>query len=120
MGPDLWAFDNPYAFGVSLRVGGYLAALTYSVLTAWAFLANLREWRNWTSTRWVALLIAVTLGLAGSGLFLVSLPGAEILPLPRMPGILDTPYAPLFGAVAVLLVGGWMGIGWYSYYQHHG
>jgi PAS domain S-box-containing protein len=111
MGPDLWVFDNPYAFGVSLRVGGYLAALTYSVLTAWAFLANLREWRNWTSTRWVALLIAVALGLAGSGLFLVSLPGAEILPLPRLPGILDAPYAPLFGAVAVLLVGGWMGIG---------
>jgi len=111
MGLDLWAFDSLQTVWLPRQAAGYALVALYLLVLLWAIRPYWAEWRDrLTGASVVALAVAVVLGSLASGLFLVYLPGPEILPLPFLPDVPPVPGAPLFGALPILLVGGWLGV----------
>jgi len=106
-----WAFDTLQTFWVPPRVWGYLLALIYFFLLLRVIWANRREWRAVTHSRLLGFLVALPSVFFVSGVLVVLLPELDILPLPNLPEIPPAPGAPLLGAVIILLVGGWLGMG---------
>ncbi len=107
----LFAADSPRTLMFPTGIMGVVLVLAYLVSAAMLFYAHRHDWQGWHVPRWVGLLVALGVGFLGSGLFLVSLPGPEILPLPNLPDIPDVPAVPILGAVTVLLTGAWLGVG---------
>jgi PAS domain S-box-containing protein len=111
MGLDLWAFDSLQTVWLPRQALGYALTILYVVVILVAIRPYWAEWRDrLTSQRVAALAGAAVLGSFASGLFLVYFPEPEILPLPYLPDVPPVPGAPLFGALPILLVGGWLGV----------
>jgi PAS domain S-box-containing protein len=107
----LFAFDSPKTLMFPSGILGVALLATYLSSAGTLFYARRHDWRGWHLGRWFGLLIALGVAFLASGLFLVSLPGPEILPLPNLPDIPDVPAAPVLGAVTALLTGAWLGVG---------
>jgi PAS domain S-box-containing protein len=111
MGLDLWAFDSLQTVWLPGHAMGYALVALYVLVLVWAMRPYWAEWRDrLTGASVVALAAVVLLGSLISGLFLVYFPGPEILPLPSLPDVPPVPGAPIFGAVPILLAGGWLGV----------
>ncbi len=107
----LFAFDSPRTLTFPAGIMGIALVLVYLGSAGTLFYARRHDWRGWPLTRWFGLFVALGVAFLASGLFLVSLPGPEILPLPNLPDIPDVPAAPILGAVTVILAGVWLGVG---------
>lgn len=111
MDSSLFAFDDLKTLMLPTGIIGLATVTLYLALTGRLAYARRHEWYGWHPARWVGFLVAVCVGFAASGLFLVTVPGPDILPLPNLPNVPIVPSVPVFGAVAVMLAGALMGAG---------
>ena len=107
----LFVFDNLHTLVFPSQILGYLLEGVYLLLVGRFFFVYRQEWRNWPLARWAGLVAALGLGFVASGLFLVFLPGPEILPLPNLTEIPDLPGVPLLGVLLIFVAGIGMGVG---------
>jgi PAS domain S-box-containing protein len=107
----LFAFDSPKTLMFPAGIMGAVLVVAYLSSAGMLFYDRRHDWQRWHLARWFGLLVALAAGFLASGLFLVSLPGPQTLPLPNLPDTPNVPAIPVLGAVTALLTGTWMGVG---------
>ena len=108
---DLWAFDTPQPFIIEPDRWGFVLILLYVVCLYGIVRAYRYEWREVFNGKMIWYLLAAIAAILSSGLFLVKLPSPDILPLLGLSQIPPIPAVPVFGAVVLMAVGGWLGVG---------
>ncbi len=111
MDSSLFAYNDLKTLMLPDGILGLAVASLYLVSVASLLYARRHEWQKWLPARWLGMVVSVLVGFLASGLFLVSLPGPDILPLPNLPTIPSAPAVPIFGALTVLLTGALIGVG---------
>ncbi|MEN8098453.1 MAG: cache domain-containing protein, partial [Chloroflexota bacterium] len=108
---EISAFSELMPLLLPTRAGGYVIVVLYVIAIALFLRSHLPEWRSIaTGSKLVGWLVLLAFGALLSGVALVYTSEPGIIRSTLQSHILRVPGTPLLGAVAIMIVGSWLGM----------